>query len=430
MRVLVISHNIFSKTASMGKTLATYFNGWEKDELAQFYIHSEVPTVDICTNYYRFTDKEAIKSIFTRKGGKIYSKEDIDINKQDSFEFDQKTANAYQKGRKRTPLIYLVRNLVWNLSAWNNRQYKKWVDDFNPDVVFLASGDYAFLYKIALQTAKRKKIPLIISCMDDYYFNNKNKKKFLGKFAHSLFMKQVKKTVNYSSCLMCICQKMSEDYEKLFNKKCITLNTPSTISAQLNEEKTNAITYLGNLGYKRSEGLVDIGRALKSLDIDGAPKFIDVYTTEPREEVLKPLTEENGIKLHKAVSAEEVKKIIGQSLAVVHTESFDNETANSVRYSVSTKIADSLASGTCLFAYGPGDIASIKYLKENNAAFVVDSPDDLQQKLIELITNKDLRNQIQNNAIKLANKNHSLEKNNNLILEVIQFLNQKAEKFE
>lgn len=422
MRVLVISHNIFSKSASMGKTLAAYFDAWEKEELAQFYIHSEVPTVDICTNYFRFTDKDAIKSIFTRKGGRIYFQDDIKLEMQESFVFDQKTANIYQKGRKRTPIIYLVRNLLWKLSGWNNRRYRKWVDEFNPDVVFFASGDYAFLYDIALKTAKRKKIPLVVSCMDDYYFNNKNKNRILGKITHSMFMKQVRRTIDYSSCLMCICEKMSLDYEKLFQKKCYTLHTPTAISKPLNEKKTNAISYLGNLGNRRYENLIDIGRTLKALNIDNCPKFVDVYTTEPRQEILQYLTEENGIKLHKAVGYEEVKIIMGESLAVIHTESFKEEFKQAVAYSVSTKIADSLASGTCILAYGSKDVASIRYLENNAAAFVVNNYEDLQTKMVELITNAELRRQIETNAKRLAELNHNGQKNTKIIYEVMASL--------
>ena len=73
MRILVISHNIFSDTESMGKTLSGYFNGWDKDEIAQFYIHSEIPTSNkVCKNYFRITDIDALKSIFTRKCGKAF----------------------------------------------------------------------------------------------------------------------------------------------------------------------------------------------------------------------------------------------------------------------------------------------------------------------------------------------------------------------
>ena len=77
MRLLVISHNVFSETDNMGKTLLSYFAKWNVQELAQFYIHSEVPTSHLCENYFRITDKEALKSILTRNCGSTFGKEDI-----------------------------------------------------------------------------------------------------------------------------------------------------------------------------------------------------------------------------------------------------------------------------------------------------------------------------------------------------------------
>ena len=73
MRILVVSHNVFSETENMGKTLVSYFKDFGQENLAQFYIHSEIPTSDICNNYYRVTDKEMINSVFgfkTRKSSK------------------------------------------------------------------------------------------------------------------------------------------------------------------------------------------------------------------------------------------------------------------------------------------------------------------------------------------------------------------------
>ena len=40
---------------------------------------------------------------------------------------------------------------------------------------------------------------------------------------------------------------------------------------------------------------------------------------------MKVLSEENGIRFHGAVSAEEVRQILQRSAAVIHTESFDPE---------------------------------------------------------------------------------------------------------
>lgn len=250
----------------MGKTLAGYFGGWKKEEIAQLYIHSEVPSDGICENYYRITDKEAIRSILTRKSGTVFTDTEADRPLQE--ELSDKTVALYQKGRDRTPLIYLARNLWWRLGAWKTKKLLRWVDDFAPDAVFLASGDYAFIYRIALSLAQYKQIPLFVSCMDDFYLYNKNEDRFLGKFAHACFMRQVKKTMNYASALFCICERMTADYEQLFGKRCVTLHTAASFSAPLYGEKKRKIAYIGNLGYDRHLQLVAIGRALRSLHTD------------------------------------------------------------------------------------------------------------------------------------------------------------------
>lgn len=420
MKVLVVSHNVFCPTSSMGKTLKSYFQGWEAQEIAQLFIHGELPTDPICVNYYRMTDKEILKSILTRKSGRVYGKEDIKDSPREETAAHGTTQRLYQKGRKRTPAIYMARNLWWTLGAWKTKKLLRWVDDFSPDVVFFASGDYAFMYKIALALAKYKKIPLIVSCMDDYYFYNKNEGKFAGKFVHRQFMKQVNKVMDYADCVFTICEKMTKDYAARFQKPCYTLATPTSLQEPLHYEKTNAISYAGNLGYRRNEQLISIGRALKKLNCPGKPEYIDVYSTENRPEILKDLTEENGIRFHGSVSGEEVLQIMGKSLAVIHTESFGELQRKSVAYSVSTKIADALASGTCIFAYGPGEIASIKYLAEETAALCVTDPEELERGLEKLLTDPQLRSSTIQNALALAERNHNSQRNCGMIKTVLE----------
>ena len=67
-RVLIVSHTVLAKNTSMGKTMDTYFSGWPRDRIAQLYIQSEVPTDPLCANYFRFTDPDALKSIFSAGG--------------------------------------------------------------------------------------------------------------------------------------------------------------------------------------------------------------------------------------------------------------------------------------------------------------------------------------------------------------------------
>lgn len=417
MRVLVVSHNVFTKTSNMGKTLSSYFAGWNVQDLAQFYIHSEVPTTHLCENYFRITDKEVLKSILSRRCGKVFGKENIEEGRLDSRTDQGLTAKVYQSARKRTPMIYLARNLIWRLGAWKNKRFFEWVDAFDPEAIFFASGDYTFIYRIARLLVKRKNIPLYTVCMDDYYLNNANEGRFLGKFSHSLFMREVHKTLSSSAAIFTICQKMATDYEKKFHKKCHVLHTPTDLKEPLQKPKKKKISYIGNLGYCRDQSLIEIGRALRSLgaEID----HIDVYSAESRPEILQNMTLENGIHFCGKINADQVKQVMAESLAVIHTESFDEQERNQVRYSISTKIADSLMSGTCILAYGPKDVASMEYLLDNQAAVAITSPEELRDGLTTLLQDQEKRETAIRNAVMLAKQNHDLKINGKLILDVM-----------
>ncbi len=406
-RVLVISHNVLSLSSNMGKTLISYFSSWNKDELAEFYIHSEVPTDRITENYYRITDKDMLKSILKRKSGNIFTGKDVQDDRISARTDEGMTAKIYQRSRQRTPFIYFARNLIWSLGKWNTKKFERWVDEFDPEAVFFASGDYAFMYKIALKTAKKRNIPLYICCMDDFYLNNKNENKFGGKLIHKKFMRSVRSAMDYATAAFCICDKMSKEYSELFGIESHTLHTPSTLTERLSsDEKTNRISYIGNLGYRRNEQLASLGRALMNIDCKGKPDRIDVYSGEKREDILSLMTDENGINFCGEINADEVKRVMAKSMLLIHTESFDNKNRERVKYSVSTKIADSLASGTCLIAYGPDDVASMEYLINNSAAFCITQNDNAEDMLKKIITDESLQKTVIENALMLAEKNH------------------------
>lgn len=218
---------------------------------------------------------------------------------------------------------------------------------------------------------------------------------------------------------------MSADYSQLFKKKCITIHTPTSISdiaPGKDDEKTRKICYLGNLGYQRDKQLIEIGRVLRERNFN--PNHIDVYSSESRQEILGGMIENNGIVFHGSVGSKEVQDLMKNSLAVIHTESFDKKIRQCVKYSVSTKIADSLSSGTCIFAYGPEEIASISYLKQSNAAICCVKSDDLETKLCELINDCGVRKKVIGNALGLARKNHLPERTPKIIRKEIFYQEQ------
>jgi glycosyltransferase involved in cell wall biosynthesis len=422
-KVLVISHNVFSTTSNMGKTLSAFFAGWDTEKLAQLYFHSEVPNSIICENYYRITDFDLLKSIFKRKDvGKILTKNDICESRANTRTDKGIKSDIYQFGRKRKLYMYCGRNLLWRLGKWYTPQLEEWIDQFNPQIIFFAAGDYIFSYEIALSIAESRNIPIVVCFFDDYYLIKHNSVSPLYWINRYLFNKKFAETVGKSVAYLTISDQMNEAYSDAFNKKGHVMMTASNLLNIPNDKVSSSITisYIGNLGLSRWKPLVEIGRVLKNIVYDEQSLHIDVYSSEKREEVLKHLTAENGIQFRGFLNSSQVVRKMHESTLLLHVEDLDNQiNKEKVKYSISTKIADSLASGTCLFAYGPAGVASIDYLKQNKAACVVTEKDKLEDTLRELLNNADLRQSYIKKALQLANERHNPEKNTRRFAEII-----------
>ena len=404
MRVLLISHNVFSETNNMGKTLLSYFRDYSPNEVAEFYIQEKEPkNADVCNSYYRITDRDALKSVFGVKVGTTFR-----LEKRIQETADVRTGaieSIRQYGRKRNAFVYTARNAVWAVSHWKTEKLVSWLKKFNPDVIFFMAGDYSFMFRITLEIQEMLQKPLVVCCVDDYFLFNRNENSAFGRYQHRAYMKTVHEVMERASCILTISDSMGAAYRELFRKPCFTLHTSSGKRHSERADAPEKIAYFGNLSYKRFEQLVQIGKTIKSLDLPNI-RGIDVYSGEKNPELLRDLTEDNGVCFHGEITAAEVGTCMDECLAIIHTESFDPQIQQMVRYSVSTKIADSLLNGPCLIAYGPEGIASIDYLIENHAAYVITRSEDLESGLKEILTNAALRAEIVKNARELAEKNH------------------------
>ena len=410
MKVLIISNTVISNVSNMGKTLKAYFRDFVGTDIAQLYIHSQIPTdSEVCEKYYRFTDVDALKSIFFSKSkGRTYTSNDISAS--DNIHENAGAAEVlYSAGNKRTPLMQLARDIVWRYSRWFSEEMKQWLKEFDPDVIFFASGDVIFMYDIVLKISEFLDIPIVISCYDDFYINNPNGKGWISYFQHRRLMARATSVFKRSMFATTVCESMARDYAKKFNKVCKVIYTGAEQWNDSNTFENMQISYIGNLSLGRYEQIISIGKTLKELN--SIPKYVDVYSGENDPKITAQLILENGIVFHGRISSAEVKDVMKNSMAVIHTESFDEYYQDRVRYSVSTKIADSLMNGPCILAYGPKGIASIDYLNSYDAAYVIDSKSKLKDGLVSFMEDEKERERIVNNARKLAFDNHDINNN-------------------
>lgn len=420
-RVLTISNCAFSYNNSNGRTLSGFFLNWDKDALAQLFIQPEIPNTSVCNHFFRITDYEVLKTLFSpRVYGMPLSVDKISQVRKQNTRTDAGLEKVILSSRiKKSSFFSLLRNFLWFSSHWySSDELREWLREFSPEVIFYQAGNDPFMYNIAIKISQRFSIPLIVYSCEDYYL--KKAYSFSPPYCLQRFLQRrgFRRLMKHTSHVIYSHDQLKASFEEHFTVPAHTVMAASTItpytSCRSNSKLT--ISYLGNTGLNRWKSLLDIGRALQGIN---ESFYVDVYT-QRLDPKAKTLTSENGVRVRGAIGYNSVVEIMQKSDLLLHVEDFSDHIRRDLKHAFSTKIADSLASGTCLFAYGPEDIASIQYLKENSAAHVVTQKSELKSALVEILTDEQLRNKYVERALDLARERHNPEINTKIFEEVVE----------
>lgn len=403
-RVLIISNECLSPNSSNGRTLQNFFVGWPKESLAQFYIHADTPDFDVCGNYYCVTDGQALRAFLGKgkSGGAV-----TEAHKP------QSESSNLKQSRGRNALTMLARDLIWNSKRWGYKNFARWVEEFDPQVLLLQAGDCSFMFKLARKLAKARNIPLVIYNSEGYYFKKFDYFRATG-FKHKLypvfyrkFCREFRKTMAETKAAIYICEALQQDYDKEFAAPSHTVYTATDVRPSEKKPHGGFIaSYLGNLGVGRHEPLIAIANALQEID---PTLHLDIYGKAPNEQVQAALESCPGICLKGFVPYEQVVEVMQQSDLLVHGESRDPFYREDLKYGFSTKIADSLASGTCFFVYAPEELACARYLREQQAAYVVSGERELKDTLRLIVTDPEAKNRYLSRAAEVVGQNHTTE---------------------
>ena len=185
-RVLIISNGALSNSDSNGRTVANLFSTYDKEKIAQFCVYGN-PDFSICKNYYKVTDIDALKSLLTLKqcGGKV-----------EYVEEENATTNAKITKKRKTPLRVLLREFAWKFGRWKGSKLKKWIDDFNPEIVFINLADNCFTINLAINVAKKYNIPIVAFSTENYYFMENNYLTNKPSLLYKIYKSKLKKAYN------------------------------------------------------------------------------------------------------------------------------------------------------------------------------------------------------------------------------------------
>ena len=401
---------------SNGRTLGALFEGWPKENLAQFCVIASDPNWILCDNYYCLEDKTVLSSfLLLRKATGRLLKQLISSEKSDT--------KRTQVGKKNITKV-LLREFVWSNRRWCSTSFMKWIDDFNPNLIVLQFGDSMFMLDIACYLSKLRRIPLVIYNTEGYYFFNENWyntshfDKLFFYFYKKIYRKKVEKVIDLSSCSIYLNDKLKKDYDAVFgNNSTVIYNSSSLVpsTAPLSAHAQVKFSYLGNLGVDRDSALIEVGEVLQSINKD---YIIDVYG-KADSYMQKRFAEARGINYRGLVSYEEVKRVIDESDILFHVESKDGYKERQLQYAFSTKIADSIASGKCFVLYAPKELACSEYILGTKSGWLATNKEELKDVIVSILENEKDRQEVLARARYVAEQNHEYLKNAHKFQDII-----------
>lgn len=429
MKTLIISHNPISPNNNMGKTLLSLFDAFNENDLCQLYIYPAAPSIKKCGSYFQITDKMVLDSILKFKAcGRVVS---VDSKNQQLFDKSQFEDKAFTNKKNKREIKLIFRSLIWRLGFWYNKSLTDWIKTQKPDVIFATGGVSSFFYPLVIKISNKFNLPIVTYVCDDFFFSEK-KKDIISKIYYNILKKNIRKLILKSSTIVSICDPLSIRYKEFFDVNTVTVYTGVNIrdNVDINEHnKAKNISYFGNLFIGRNTALSEIGKALDEINEARKTDFkLNIYTNTNDTGIKGVFDGIKSVSVSGFVDADRVAELMNDSILLLHIEGFADEDIERVRYSMSTKIPESLNSGVCLFAYGPIDDASIEYLHNNNCAIVAETKEVLKSRLEQALFNEATRGTCIHNALKIAQKNHNQNKQSEKLKSLLEDASSQTKK--
>lgn len=402
-KVLIISHLPMSQETNVGKTVFNLFSGYDLNNIYQVFFTLEGKVVH-CGGAYCILDKEVLKACFCRQTiiGRPFEETIENVNNHHKLK--------PSRINKRSSLALLARDFVWSASNYLNRGLIQWISQISPDVIFLAAGYSVFPYVMSRKIHKKLNIPLFTYFMEDFY---NEKRKTCSPFfwlKRYIFRKNVRKTIECSSKLFALNEGLSTAYKRQFCRHFDTLFNPASKASCFQRSFSQKITlvYSGSINKSREEVLCLLANSILKIKMEQTVQFV-VCGPCQNKSIEKKIRANKGLIYKGYLSGNELEKEIERSKIVVHVESFRSKFTSKTKLALSTKIPEYLVSNRIILAIGPKSIESIRYLYDNDCAFVIDEQKMIDEKMKLLICNLDNYSYLIQNALLLAGKNHRIE---------------------
>jgi len=408
-KVLVVSNNPFSKTSNNGKTLASFFENFNSENIFQLYFSAESPNKK--GNYFQITDSAVIKTVLRKEKecGRKLQISDLASQKEEDSSF------IVASKLKKSELSRIIRELFWRIGTWKNDLLDSWLKECDPDVIFFCAGDSGFAYDVVNYIQQKTAAKSAIYITDDYILPRRTLNLFWW-WRRNFIFKKMKLAIHQSDGFATISEKMRDEYKSLFGKdsKVLVNMTPSLKMEKVSvaDEDVNStvkLTYAGGLHFNRDKVLVSLINEIQSVNgISDKKIFLDIYSVYTLSDKTANKLTVSGVSSFKGkLNPDELKIALNKSDVLVHVESFDSKSIESTRLSLSTKIPEYLSIGKPILAIGPPQLSSMQYLAD--VAVCANSKSQIEEALKTIIFDSEQLEQLSKKSLQKYEAYHSVE---------------------
>ena len=408
-------------------TLMDIFRCWDPERLALIYTRADLPNTEVCHRYFQISESQVLKSVLKpwMKVGRSVK----NTQSKDGSEISAEHARYASAHKKSSSLLPLLREVVWKLGHWKTPSLRKFVEDFNPDIVFVPIYPTVYMGWLQKYIIKLTRKPTVCYLADDNY--SYDSCDGILSYLHRFWLRQqVGPLAKGCNQMFVIVEKEKEDTDRRFGTDSVILTKSLDITGkEYHSHKPNEplkFVYTGSMIIGRDKTLALLADCINKANKEAGEIKAGLYIysqTDPKDDILARI---NSGTSHFCgqISRDEVQKVQQEADVVVFAEALSGKESNAAKLSFSTKITDYLSNGKCILAIGKEDIAPIDYFRRNDSALIGSSVEEIEKCVREIIANPELTDEYGRKAFDCAVRNHERRMMNerfiNTMLKAIQ----------
>lgn len=405
-KVLVVGINAW-RTDGTAHTLMDIFSCWDPKKVALVYTRADLPNTLACKRFFQISESQIIKSVLKpwMKVGRV-----VENTPNGNTEEITTERERYAKAHKKpSAILPLLREVVWKLGRWKTPALKQFVEDFNPDIIFVPIYPTAYMGRIQRYITKLTGKPTVCYLADDNYSYDACSN--IWQYIHRFWLrKHVGPIAKNSKEMFVIVDKEKEDSDARFGTDSVILTKSIDFSGKSYTHHTPnsplKFVYTGSLIIGRDKTLSLLADAINAVNKDGLKAELYIYSqTTPNDEILGHINV-GAAHFCGRISREEVQKVQKEADVVVFAEALSGKEANAAKLSFSTKITDYISNGKCVLAIGKDYIAPIDYFQRNDAAIIAHSAEEIRQCVKQIVDNPIVVDEYGEKAYNCAVRNH------------------------